>query len=167
MLLVKNNLLCVRKCWMSWRKPQSFMSIIVFTSKVYLSGECCSKRQAEGRNIWICSQMSRDAWGLMWGCDKVAWASYDQVRGTIVAWECWQIPQTIPKKAALIMRWMSARCHVWGKSAALDDILPSQLTVFCSSSFTGLKSSHAGPKLLLRRLVLNLFSSKLYLQGPL
>ena len=69
MLFVKNNPLCVRKCWMSWRKPQSFMSIIMFTSKVYLSGEC-SKRQAEGRNICICSQMSRDAWGLMWGCDK-------------------------------------------------------------------------------------------------
>ena len=35
----------------------------VYLYKVYLSGEC-SKRQEEGRNICICSQMSRDAWRL-------------------------------------------------------------------------------------------------------
>ena len=117
MLLVKTTTPCVSEnveCHEGNHKVSWALSCLPlkFTCP---AGEC-SKRQAEGRNICICSQMSRDAWRL-WGCDKVAWASYDQVRGTIVAWECWQIPQTIPKKAALIMRWMSTRCqHVWGKS---------------------------------------------------
>ena len=88
MLFVKTTRF-VGKIWMSWRKPQSFRSIIMLDSKVYLSE--CSKRRKEGRNICICSQMSRDA--RRPGCEDVTkwwtWAYYVQVRGTIVAWECW------------------------------------------------------------------------------